>query len=390
MAVTNFLVSSLPAYVAQSRDLIIKNFALVGTATRTRIGLRTGIKTGEKLPFLDFGIALQDGSGCGFNPLDEAELTEKTVSVESVKHDGELCPEKLLGKYAEYLVRISATENTVPYEEYLLRVMTDEVNKVIEKIIWLGDKTNGTGNMAYVNGFLVQLGADGDVLTENILSGTTAYDGLVQVYAAMPEAALERGGVIFVSPAIYRAFLMDMVRLNYFHFAGPQNAAPEEFILPGSDVLVIKTPGLAGSLKVVGTFADNLTYLTDVEGDETDLDLWWSQDDRKFKWEAKWAMGVSYYFPDQIVLGTFAAVPSATAGQNAALAAIATNTGVIATKSAGLDNLADIKTAAQAVATNSANIKDNSTEIGNIATAAGKLAGAVNASNQIETHPNGA
>ena len=330
MAVTNFLVSSLPSYVEQNKDLIIKNFALVGTATRTRIGLRTGIKTGEKLPFLDFGIVLQDGSGCGFNPLDEAELSQKTVAVENVKHDGQLCPETLLGKYAEYLVRINATENSVPYEEYLMQVMTTEVNKVIEKVIWLGDKTNGSGNMAYVDGFLVQLGADSDVVTASIAAGSTAYDGLVQVYASMSEEALDRGGVIFVSPAIYRAFLMDMVRLNYYHYSGPQAAAPEEFILPGSDVKVIKTPGLAGSLKVVATFADNLTYLTDVEGDETDVDLWWSQDDRLFKWQAKWAMGVSYYFPTHIVLGTFGAAPTATAGVNAALAQIAANTAPIA------------------------------------------------------------
>ena len=101
-------------------------------------------------------------------------------------------------------------------------------------------------------------------------------------------------------------------------------------MLPGSDVRVIKTPGLAGNLNVVGTFADNLVYATDVEGDETDIDLWYSKDDRLFKWQAKWTSGVAYFFPDQIVLGTFAAAPAATAGQNAALAAIAANTEAIA------------------------------------------------------------
>ena len=59
-----------------------------------------------------------------------------------------------------------------------------------------------------------------------------------------------------------------------------------------------------GSNAIVGTFADNLTYLTDVDGDEVDVDLWWSQDDRLFKWQVKWTSGVAYYFPAQIVLGT--------------------------------------------------------------------------------------
>ena len=65
--------------------------------------------------------------------------------------------------------------------------MTREVNKVIEKLIWQGDKTDGTGNMAVMDGFLVQLGADDDVVDVPIAGGTTAYDGLIAVYAAMTE-----------------------------------------------------------------------------------------------------------------------------------------------------------------------------------------------------------
>lgn len=311
MAVTNFLVSSLPAYVEQNRDLIIKNFALVGTGTRSRIALRTGVKSGAKIPFLDFGVVLQDGSTCGFNPLDEATLSQREITVAALKHDGQLCPETLLGTYAEYLVRINATENELPYEQYLMDAMTREVNKVIERLIWQGDKTNGTGNMALLDGFIAQLTADTDVIDVPIASGGTAYAGLMSVYAAMPDEALERGGVIFVAPAIYRAFLADMVNLNFFHYTGPQAAAPEEFMLPGTDVRVIKTYGLTGNLNVVGTFADNLVYATDVEGDATDVELWWSQDDRVFKWQVKWTSGVAYFFPDQIVLGTFAAAPTA-------------------------------------------------------------------------------
>ena len=323
-AVTNFLVSSLPSYVEQNRDLIIKNFALAGSGTRSRIGLRTGVKSSVAIPFLDFGLVLQSGASCGHNALDEAELAQVTIAVEALKHDGQICPETLLGTYAEYLVRINATENDLPYEGYLMDAMTREVNKVIEKLIWQGDKTSGTGNMAYMDGFLVQLAADSDVVTESIASGATAYAGLLQVYAQMTDETLERGGVIFVSPAIYRAFLQDMVAMNFFHYAGPQNSAPEEFVLPGTDVRIIKTPGLAGDLNVVATFADNLVYATDVEGDEVDVDLWWSADTRMFKYQVKWTSGVGYFFPEQIVLGTFAAAPSATATINASVAAIST------------------------------------------------------------------
>lgn len=323
MAVTNFLVSSLPDYVQANRDLLIKNFAIVGTETRRRISIQTGIKKSAYLNLLDFTLALQDGSGCGFNPLDEATLSQREINVAAIKHDGQVCPETLLGKYAEYLVRIAATENDLPFERYLLDAMVSEVNKAIENLIWQGDTVSGTGNLAFIDGFLVQMAADSDVIPESITSGASAYAGLMQVYAAMPDEALERGGVIFVSPAIYRAFLMDMVNMNFYHYAGPQAAFPDEFILPGTDVRVIKTPGLAGNLNVVATFADNLVYGTDGENDAELIDIWWSQDDRVFKWQVKWNSGVAYRFPDQIVLGTFAAAPTATTPINTAVAGIA-------------------------------------------------------------------
>ena len=104
-----------------------------------------------------------------------------------------------------------------------------------------------------------------------------------------------------------------------------------------------------------------------MEKDHEDIDLWWSQDDRVFKWQAKWNSGVAYRFPAMNVLGVFAAAPVATSGANAALATIAANSAnikdystvlgnvksdldTIATKSAGLDDLASIKTSASALA----------------------------------------
>lgn len=322
MAVTNFLVSTLPAYVEEFKDTIVANFALPGRDTRSRIAFRNGVKGAAKLPFLNFGITLQDASTCGFNPLDEAELAQASVTVEALKHDGQLCPKSLLGTYAEYQVRHRAGDNGVPFEAELMEAMTREVNKVIEQLIWQGDKTNGSGNMALMDGFLVQLAADGSVIPETIASGATAYAGIMQVYNSIPDEAIERGAMIFVGSDIFRSFIQDLVNMNMYHYGGPNAENPDEFYLPGTNVRVVKTFGLTNTGAVVATFPENLVYATDVEGDETYVDLWWSADDRLFKWEVSWASGVGYYFPAQIVLGTFAATPVASTGVNAALAAI--------------------------------------------------------------------
>ena len=306
MAVTNFLVSSLPDYVQQNRDLIIKSFALANTGTRARIGIQTGIKKSAYLNYLDLVPSFQDGSSCGFNPLDSITLTHKEIEVATIKVDGQICPETLLGKYGEWLVRVNATQNDLPFEQYIIDTLIAQINKGIEGLIWQGD----TSNSDPIDGFLTQFAADGSVLTETIAAGTTAYEGILQVFLAMPEEAVERGGVIFVGPEVFRYFVAGLVAANYYHYAGPADAAPEEFVFPGTNVRVIKAAGLIGTSVVVGTFADNLVYGTDGENDSEAVDLWWSQDDRLFKYQVKWNSGVAYHFSNQIVVGTFEDTPT--------------------------------------------------------------------------------
>jgi hypothetical protein len=311
MAVTNFLVTSLPDYVQTNRDILIKSFGLVGDGTRRHIGLQTGIKKDAYLNYLDLATVLQDGSDCAFNPLDSITLSQREINTAAIKVDGQICPETLLGKYAEYLVRINATENDLPFERYILDMLVAQINKKIEKLIWQGDTSSNDADLKWIDGFLAQFAADNDVVTVSIASGSSAYEGIQAVYMALPDEAIERGAVIFAAPSIYRSFIQDLISLNYSAYAGPNGTNPDEFLFPGTNVRVVRTPGLAGSLKLVGTFGDNLVYGCDMENDHEDIDLWWSQDDRVFKYQVKWNSGVAYHFPDQVVVGTFAAAPSA-------------------------------------------------------------------------------
>jgi len=304
MAVTNFLVTGLADYVATNRDLIIASFGLPNTGTRGRIGIQTGIKKDAYLNYLHLEAAFQDGSSCGFNPLDEIALANKVINTAAIKVDGQICPETLLGKYAEYLVRIRATENELPFEQYIVDTLIGQINKGIEKLIWQGD----TGSSDLIDGFLTQFTADANVVAVTLTGVTAAYDAVKAVYFAMPEEALEKGGVIFVDPAIFRALLNDLVVLNYYHY-DMGNGNPEEILLPGTDVRVIKTAGLASTNAIVGTFADNLVYGCDMENDNEAVDIWWSSDNRMFRYEVKWNSGVAYHFSELIAVGAMDDAP---------------------------------------------------------------------------------
>ena len=306
MASTNFVVTSLPAYVQDNKDLIIKNFALVGTASRQRFGIQTGIKTSAYLNYLELNPTLQDGKGCGFTAAGSATLTQRTITTAVIKVNMDVCPDSLLGKYAEYLVRIGANSNELPFEQYIVDGVTTEINKKIEKLIWQGDTTQTSNtDLKWLNGILKQLASDSDKVAVSIAANTAIYDAIKAVYLAIPEETLERGAEIYVSPANYRDFLMAMVEKNYFHYSGPQDSAPEEFVFPGTDVKVVKTPGLAGiNDRIVASFPENFVYGCDAEGDLEDVKIWFSDDDDLFKLKVKWNSGIAYRFPNQVTLGT--------------------------------------------------------------------------------------
>ena len=308
MASTNFVVSSLPAYVQDNKDLIIKNFALVGTASRQRFGIQTGIKTSAYLNYLELNPTLQDGKGCGFTASGSATLTQRTITTAVIKVNMDICPDSLLGKYAEYLVRIGANSNELPFEQYIIDGVTTEINKKIEKLIWQGDTSKSSDtDLKWINGILKQLASDSDNVDVSIAANTAIYDAIKAVYLAIPEETLERGAEIYVSPANYRDFLMAMVEKKYFNYSGPQDSAPEEFVFPGTDVKVVKTPGLAGvNDRIVASFPENFVYGCDAEGDLEDVKIWFSDDDDLFKLKVKWNSGIAYRFPNQVTLGTIA------------------------------------------------------------------------------------
>jgi hypothetical protein len=308
MATDNFIVTSLPEYVENNKEVLVNKFGLLGNATRQRISIQTGVKGKAALNVLDINPVLQDGAACAFTPEGAAELTQREVETAIIKVDMEFCPRKLRGTYAEYLIRINALEEgaKLPFEEYVVNMVIDSINDRIETMMWQGDTAKtGDNTKKWIDGFLKIAKAEEGVIDVAIASSKTAYEAILDVYMAMPEGVLEMTPEIYVSPAIFRKFVQEMVAKNWYQIS--VGTPQDEFVLPGTDVKVVKTKGLAGTKNIVGTFPKNLYYATDMEGDEEALDLWYSKDDRVFKLEALWNSGVQIAFPDMLVLGEIAA-----------------------------------------------------------------------------------
>lgn len=296
-------VSSLPAYVQDNHDLLVKNFALIGNGTRSRISIQTGVKTSAHINLLELTPTLQSGEGCGFDAAGNATLSQRLIETAQIKVNMEFCEKTLLGKYAEYLVKVNAVDNPFPFEQYITSALTDELNKKIEKLIWQGNTSLTTDtDLKWIDGFISIFGTEGTEAqsSESDHKWATAYDAIVAVYNALPEEVLERGAEIYVSPSVFRSFMQTLVQKNYFHY-NPGNQEYGEFLLPGTDAKVVRTQGLAGTHVVCGTFAKNLIYGCDMENDEEKFDIWFSQDNRTWRVAVEWNSGVQVAFPNMCV-----------------------------------------------------------------------------------------
>ena len=325
MSHTNFVVSGLTAYIEQSRDLLLKNI-LFGKGSRERMSIQTGVKYKEHLHILDVDPVFGDGTDCGFTGAGTATLTERLIQVAPINVDMEICPKNLRGKYAEYELRAASTENPLPFEAELMDGIVSGINRKIELAIWQGDKTNASSDPVkkWIDGIVTLCAASVSGSTGVVsvtMTGLNAYTGVMAVYNALPESVLGIGAEIFVSPAIFRAYVQSLVNLNLYHYNPGQ--PEDEVLIPGTNAKVISTVGLAGSYAVVGSYGKNFYFGTDGENDSEVIDAWWSQDDRTWKLAVEFNMGVQIAFLDRVAYGAFSAAPDAETGVAANIAALA-------------------------------------------------------------------
>lgn len=299
MPTANFLVTSLPAYVEENRDLLLKNFGLVGGSIRNRIGIQTGIKLKEHLNYLEVAPTLQDGQNCELEPAGDVTLSNREIETAWIEVLISICPKKLVGKWAEYLVRANANAESLPFEQYIIDGFIAEVNKKIDKLIFQGDKTlTSNADLKWINGFIKVFKTDGTQVNASE-GATTILAKLQELYAGMDDYTLNRGAEIYVSPANYRAFLMELVKANLFHYPSAESGTfPKEFFIPGTDAKVVLTEGLEGVNNVaLATFPDNMKYGCDMENDQEDVAVKYDPIKELFYVKALWNSGVQVAFP---------------------------------------------------------------------------------------------
>lgn len=306
----NYIVSSLPDYVKNNAELISKSLAF-GTPTIKRLTPQTGIKTSEYINFLGVNVPIQNGRGCGFNANGSVTLTNRTITTAILKKELEICPDTLLGKWAEYDVRIPADQRDhLPFEAFVIAEILNETAEQLEALVWQG-KTATHGGTDLIDGFLTILDNESTAIKLNSIDETKKYDAVKAVISAAP-AKLIKNLKVFVSPEFFLALSFELLEKNLYHFdvGTPQ----ESLIFPATGVEIIKTEGLAGTNRIVASVLKNMYYGTDVEDAERRVKVVYDEKADTFAIKFRWNSGVQVAFPDWCVVGTL--VTPEPAGQN--------------------------------------------------------------------------
>lgn len=319
-----FLVTGLTAYTEQNEQQLV-TASLFEARTQQLIlsqgNVMTGIKSSETVNRMDTDVFFQDDSSCGFAASGTTEFTQRTLTVGKVKTQEILCPKDLEANYLQKALPAGSNYDSFVFaQEYTAR-KAGKIAEALEVAIWQATGSGYGGTNGLLNKFkgIKQLVTDATstVVDANVTgyygsgapitgidTGDKAKAAVLAVIKALPAKIKGKNDVrIFVGWDVYDLLIDKYVTLNLYHYnPGTVNNEPNaEFKVPGTSYSVIPVHGLTGTNDIYAFRMSNIYLGVDLQGEEDNFEMWYSQDDRNVKFSASFKMGVQFAFMDEIV-----------------------------------------------------------------------------------------
>lgn len=345
---SSIITSALQSYVDQLSYNKFETQILLQGRTAKLVNVISGIKNSRTINTLTSNLVITPAT-CGLiSPTGSVTPAQVTITVcplqsqESICYNGvgtleQLWTGMLLPKGSYY------DSGKITPQIFAEAYLADKINKLQdanEFIVWQGDTTgatygvvsNGQNNysqfQSQCNGFLHQLTqtsasqsvvfysgtASGPLVVNNsnVIVNNSAFsvvDQLAQQQVTDLSDLSDRDDLcVFMSYANYRAYMASLRNLNFFHPYG--NAMENEdsvnwsFMHPGTNLRVIATSGLRGSNYILLTYSKNLFIGNDAEGEENNMQIWYSHDYNSTFVRPMWKLGTAVAFPQYCLIYT--------------------------------------------------------------------------------------
>jgi len=305
--------SGLVDYIEEQNFPLITK-ALAGGRTASMLTPQLGVKGKTKINLMDVDVTMQADSGCTFDQSGNLTYTQREIDAKPVKINMEFCPKKLEGFYLRSQLAPGAIQDSMPFEEQFSNYLVEKIQDEIEKIIWQGNATTGSGNLAMFDGLLIPaatLATDCNTTAYGTALTALAMEDMVEavqrVYALTPSAAVAQNDFkIFCGLDKFRLFASALSNGAGMTSGGGQLASyqsdfdPLRMIFPGTNIEVVGVNGLTGLNGVYGASLSNLVLGLDLEEDSSNLEIWYSKDNRTIRVACEFIMGTQIAYPDQM------------------------------------------------------------------------------------------
>jgi hypothetical protein len=306
----SFNTAGLTAYVDENKfPLLMQLQAKSGLADKVR--KQPKIKDTARLHYITTDATFQS-DGCSYNASGTTTLTQKSITVGAIALMEDLCVKDLNGFWAQELVAQGASgEESVP-AEIEKAWMTKKLNLVANKLAkadFQGDTGSGDANLNKYDGLLKLIDADATVVQGNsggLLVAPTVSNIIAVLQAmwnAIPEDletdAPDSGKQLYLwlPRTYYKMYIQALINANLYNYT----AKDGDTKLFGTDVILVPTVGLAGTDRMVLTYADNIVIGMDGDTEEDNMKIWYSEDDRVHKSLIAFKRGVQFEFGSYIV-----------------------------------------------------------------------------------------
>lgn len=308
-------VTALPAYVKDNvDDLIYRSLFTSRTASLIEAEghVQTGIKSTENIEIFNTDAIFQTDS-CGWSPSGNTSFTQRPLAVGAIKVEEAICPKNLESKYTQWALKKGSKTDYMPFEEQYSNMKADVIAEQLEVADWQGNTASGNANLNKYDGLIKLLDASGATINGNP-SGITVATGITAsnikgiaagMWSALPARIQGKDDVrIFCGWDFFTLYINAFTDLNLFHFApngGEVNAGVGEVTIPGTNYKLTAVHGLDGTNRLFAIRMSNLYLGVDMEHEEEDFNIWYSQDNNEMRYRAEFKRGINVAFPNEVV-----------------------------------------------------------------------------------------
>lgn len=297
------IVTGLQSYVKENRDEIIARLNLSASSVPYFGRIQTGVKKSAYLNLLQTDPELVE-AGCTHPNGSSVDLANKLLEVANLSFGLDWCSKSLIGKQLEWKIRVNAGYRDIPFEDQIIRDITEKVARKNDLLIWQGSKVAGTGYLGLTDGIKTQLANDASVIRVAYVATDTAVEQVSKTILTIPAEIYNSTQTvrIFCSPEFQRAYIQEVISANMFHIdVTAERNDFSTYRIPGTPVILTAVAGLQGADVLITTYEDNLVLGVDMMGDSEDIDVWYSNDDRLAKMQADYNLGATVVFPEHCV-----------------------------------------------------------------------------------------